>query len=135
VRPSFQQQLDSAIARIPGGSDPNTTWLLQANDGHWGTTDWYHNVIWISPSVPSNRVYDVVVHEWNHLKSVKDYGGNVDAALTAMNRFFGGSDLTGAERAADCMARLDGATWTHYTACDNSSWRAGAARLLRGQQL
>lgn len=130
-----QQRLDQAVARIPGDGAKDATWLLQAKDGFWGTADWYHNVVWVSPRVPANRVYDVAVHEWSHLKSVKAYGGNVDAAVNAMNTYFGGSGLDGAERAADCMARLDGATWTHYTSCQNGRWRAGAARLLAGQQL
>lgn len=130
-----RQRLERAVARIPGGPDPTISWVLEAQEGHWGTADWYRNVIWISPAVPSGHLYDVVVHEWSHLKSVKSYGGDVGAAMTAMNGYFGGTGLEGAERAADCMARLDGATWTHYTGCDDSRWRAGAARLLRGQQL
>jgi hypothetical protein len=137
VRPALtmQQRLAQAIARIPGYRTAEVAWQLQANDGHWGTADWYHDVIWISPRVPANRLYDVVVHEWSHVKSVQDYGGNVDVAVGEMNRYFGGSGLTGAERAADCMARVAGAHWTHYTPCNNSSWRAGAARLLAGGKL
>lgn len=130
-----QQRLDQAIARIPGYQAVGATWLLQANDGYWGTADWYHNVIWISPHVPAARVYDVAVHEWSHLRSVKSYDGNVDLAISEMNRFFGGSGLVGAERAADCMARLNGAGWTHYTSCQNADWRKGAARLLAGRRL
>jgi hypothetical protein len=137
VRPALtmQQRLAQAIARIPGYRTATVAWQLQANDGHWGTADWYHNVIWISPRVPANRLYDVVIHEWSHVKSVQDYGGNVDVAVGEMNRYFGGSGLTGAERAADCMARVAGAHWTHYTPCDNESWRAGASRLLAGGKL
>ncbi|MCW2674434.1 MAG: hypothetical protein JWP14_3023 [Frankiales bacterium] len=137
VRPALtmQQRLAQAIARIPGYRTAAVAWQLQANDGHWGTADWYHNVIWISPRVPANRLYDVVIHEWSHVKSVQDYGGNVDVAVGEMNRYFGGSGLTGAERAADCMALVAGAHWTHYTPCDNKSWRAGASRLLAGGKL
>ena len=130
-----RQRLDAAVARIPGYGTSPVTWLLQANDGHWGTADWYRDVIWISPRVPSGRVYDVVVHEWSHVKSVRDYGGDVNLAVSEMNRYFGGSGLIGAERAADCMARLDGARWTHYTSCADSRWRAGAAQLLAGRRL
>lgn len=130
-----QERVDAAIAKIPGYQATDATWLLQAKDGFWGTADWYHNVIWISPLVPPKNVYDVVIHEWSHLKSVQAYGGNVDLAVSEMNSYFGGSGLTGAERAADCMARLAGAGWTHYTDCHDTSWRAGAARLLAGRRL
>ncbi|MCW2600757.1 MAG: hypothetical protein JWM02_2586 [Frankiales bacterium] len=134
-RPTQRQLLDQAIARIPGYQPGVITWLLQAKDGYWGTADWYHNVIWISPAVPANRMYDVVIHEWSHIKSVQVYGGDVSLAMQEMNRAFGGDNVTGAERAADCMARVRGATWTHYTDCQNSSWRSAASRLLAGQRL
>jgi hypothetical protein len=130
-----QDRLDDAMSRIKGLKTFHVTWRLQSNDGHWGTADWYTDTIWISPRVPANRFFDVAVHEWSHLKSVHDYGGDVNAAVAAMNRYFGGSGLVGAERAADCMARLQGATWTHYTSCGQAYWRHGAARLLAGGQL
>jgi hypothetical protein len=52
-----------------------------------------------------------------------------------MNAWFGGSGLTGPERAADCMAILQGATWTHYTTCTNTHWQAGARLLVSGHRL
>jgi hypothetical protein len=33
------------------------------------------------------------------------------------------------------MARLQGATWTYYTACHKRHWRHGAHRLLNGRRL
>lgn len=132
---SLQQQVDLAAARIRGYRPGTVTWILQSNDGYWGTADWYAHAIWISPTVPTNRVFDVVVHEWSHLQSVVVYGGDVTQAVSEMNRYFGGTDLVGAERAADCMARLQGAAWTHYTPCTDTHWRAGAARLLAGERL
>jgi hypothetical protein len=66
---------------------------------------------------------------------VRPYANDVDAATASMNTYFGGSGLVGAERAADCMALLLGVTWTHYTTCSSSVWRAGAARLLKGEKL
>ena len=92
-------------------------------------------MLYVSPDVPRNRLYDVAVHEWSHELSVLDYNGDVDAATQAMNSWFGGTGLTGAERAADCMAILQGATWTHYTTCTDSRWRAGAKLLVSGQPL
>ena len=129
-----RERLDAALARVPGGG-AGITWVLTANDGHWGTTDWYRDVVYVSPLVPADRLFDVVVHEWGHVVSVRAYGGDVDLAVRQMTRYFGGAGLLGAERAADCIARLSGAGWTHYTACTNADWRAGARRLLAGQRL
>ncbi len=58
-----RQRLDAAIARIPGYQEGDATWILQADDGHWGTADWYRNIIWFSPSVPAKRTYDVAIHD------------------------------------------------------------------------
>lgn len=132
---TVQQELNAAVARIPGHADPKTAWVLTTAYGSWGTADWYRNVVYISPTVPTNRMYDVVIHEYSHLQSVAPYDGQVDAAMSAMNGYFGGSGLTGAERAADCMALLQGATWTHYTPCTDAHWRDGARRLLQGEKL
>jgi hypothetical protein len=121
----------AAVARIPGYRAGSVEWVMTSKYGSWGTADWYRGVVYISPSVPARRMYDVVAHEWSHLVSVRPYA-SVSTATKEMNRVFGGSGLTGAERAADCMARRLGATWTHYTSCDSSAWRAAAVRLLAG---
>ena len=133
--PTGWAPLDSAIARIPNYRPGTARWVVSSRYGHWGTADWYHDTLYISPTVPTAYLYDVAVHEWSHERSVLDYGADVSAAVSAMNRYFGGSGLVGAERAADCMAILQGATWTHYTSCTSSHWRAGAATLLRGRRL
>ena len=128
-------QLDSAIARIPSYRPRSARWVVSSRYGHWGTADWYHDTLYIEPTVPSAYLYDVAVHEWSHELSVLDYNGNVAVAVAAMNHYFGGTGLIGAERAADCMAILQRATWTHYTTCTSTHWRAGAATLLRGHEL
>jgi hypothetical protein len=128
-------RMQQAIARIPGYRAGDAVWLLTSRYGHWGVADLGTGVIYISPSVPAARMYDVVVHEWSHVLSVRDYGGDVNAAVGAMDHWFGGAGLQGAERAADCMARELGAAWTHYTPCPSAAWRAGARRLLAGQRL
>lgn len=133
--PTGWTQLDLAIARIPSYHAGAARWIVSSRYGHWGTADWYHDTLYIEPTVPAAHVYDVAVHEWSHELSVLDYNGNVSAAVAAMDRYFGGSGLVGAERAADCMAILQGATWTHYTSCADQRWRAGAALLLRRQRL
>lgn len=131
-----QQQMMSAVAHIPGYHTGDAAWLLTTAYGSWGTADWYHGKVYISPTVPSDRTYDVVAHEWSHLLTVKDYDGDVEAAKAAMNHWFDASaGLVGAERAADCMARQLGATWTHYTPCTDSHWQAGARALLSGDRL
>ena len=130
-----QQKMMQAVSRIPGYPAGGARWVIADQGSHWGTADWYRGVIYISPSVPDNRMYDVVAHEWSHLLSVKVYNGDVPTATAAMNRVFGGSDLVGAERAADCMARLLGAGWTHYTSCTDPTWRQAAAQLVAGHQI
>jgi len=133
--PTGWRALDLAIARIPTYRPGAAVWLVSTRYGHWGTADWYHATLYVSPVVPTDRVYDVAVHEWSHELSVLDYGGDVDAAVSAMNSVFSGSGLVGAERAADCMALLQGATWTHYTSCEDGAWRRAAAKLLAGGRL
>jgi hypothetical protein len=110
-------------------------WVISSRYGHWGTADWYHATLYIAPDVPTDQLFNVAVHEWSHELSVLDYNGNVAEATQAMNATFGGSGLVGAERAADCMSRLQGATWTHYTTCTDSHWRAAAAKLVDGHRL
>jgi len=132
---SFAVALAEAVARIPTYRPGAARWVVSTKYDFWGTADWYHDVLYVSPDVPRDKLYDVAVHEWSHELSVLDYGGDVDAATKAMNAWFGGSDLVGAERAADCMAILQGATWTHYTTCTNAKWRQGAAKLVAGNQL
>jgi hypothetical protein len=130
-----QQRMMRAVSRLPGYHSGDAVWAISSDWGHWGVADLYHQVAYISPTVPADRMYDVVAHEWSHLLSVQAYGLDVTTAMSAMNSYFGGSDLMGAERAADCMARLLGATWTHYTSCQDSHWRDGARRLLARQRL
>jgi len=133
--PTSWAALNAAIARIPTYHAGASRWIVSGRYGHWGTADWYHDTLYISPTVPAGYLYDVAVHEWSHELSVLDYHGDVDAAVKAMNRYFGGQGITGAERAADCMAVLQGASWTHYTSCTDSRWRAAARALMRGRAL
>ena len=132
---TFTAALMAQVARIPTYRPGMARWVVSRAYDFWGTADWYHDVLYISPDVPRSKLYDVAVHEWSHELSVLDYNGDVAAATDAMNAWFGGSDLTGPERAADCMAILQGATWTHYTTCTDSRWRAGAKLLVSGQPL
>jgi len=132
---SYGAALNNAVARIPTYRAGTVRWVVSRAYAFWGTADWYHGVLYVSPDVPRSKLYDVAVHEWSHELSVLDYAGDVAAATHAMNSWFGGTGLVGAERAADCMSILQGATWTHYTTCTNAHWRAGARLLVTGQQL
>jgi hypothetical protein len=124
-----------AVDRIPGYRAGDATWTITAGLGHWGLADFTGGNIYISPTVPADRMYDVVAHEWSHVLSVRVYGDDWTTAMNAFNAYFGGSGNTGAERAADCMARVLGAQWTHYTPCSDSHWLAGARELLAHQRL
>jgi hypothetical protein len=126
--------LNAAIARIPTYHPGAATWVIK-DTGYWGTSDWYHDIIYISPTVPDDRVFDVAVHEWSHLLSIDDYGGNVNAAIVAMDAWYGADGMMGAEYAADCMAIEQGADWTNYTSCTSTHWRQGAQLLVAGKQL
>jgi hypothetical protein len=130
-----QQLMDRAIARLPGFHPGDARFVLKPGLGNWGLADLGGGIVYISPRVPANRMYDVVAHEWSHVLSVKPYDFDAMAAVDAMNSYFGGTGLVGAERAADCMARILGATWTHYTLCNNDHWRAGARTLLARKAL
>jgi hypothetical protein len=132
---SFKDRMMRAVARIPGYRAGEAEWLVKPGMGNWGMAVMGGSTVWINPDVPADRLYDVVAHEWSHLLMVKDYGGDVMTAVAAANTYFGGTDLAGAERAADCMAKLLGASWTHYTPCTNSAWQAGARRLVARQKL
>jgi hypothetical protein len=130
-----QQRLDRAVAALPNFRTGDAVFVLKPGLGSWGLTDMGAGIVYVSPTVPANRMYSVVAHEWGHVLSAKPYKPDVMAGVTAMNAWFGGSGLTGAERAADCIARILGATWTNYTACNDAHWRDGARKLLAHQQL
>ncbi len=130
-----EQLMRRAINRLPNYRSGVAEFILKPGLSNWGIADLTNGIIYIAPRVPAKRMYDVVAHEWAHVLSMTAYDGDVQAALDAMNAYYGGSGLAGAEKAPDCMARELGATWTHYTSCSKASWRTGARRLLAGQAL
>ena len=126
--------LGQAVSRIPGyGAHRRTRWVLTGKYGHWGATDLASGTVYISPSVPASRLDAVVRHEWAHVLQIRVYG-SASATISGLNAYFGGSGMTGVERAADCMALQLGATWTNYTSCSSASWQRGAAHLLAGRR-
>jgi hypothetical protein len=126
--------LSRAVARIPGYSAHRPTrWVSTSKYGHWGATDLGSGTVYISPSVPASRLDDVVRHEWSHVLAIRVYG-SASATIAGLDAYFGGSGMVGVERAADCMARQLGATWTNYTSCSSAAWQRGAAHLLQGRR-
>ncbi|HEX3708237.1 MAG TPA: hypothetical protein VHV76_16550 [Mycobacteriales bacterium] len=128
----------SAIADLPHYYPGVVHWHLSTSWKHYGTTNWDTNTITISAFTPLTLLYSVVAHEWGHEVQAYDYHGDLWAGVKAMNRHFGGagkSGQRGIEYAADCMAILQGATWTDYTPCRHKAWRSSARRLLEGHKL
>jgi hypothetical protein len=135
VGPTGWPALDAAIARIPGYRSTGITWTVSSRYGHWGATDLATGWIYISPSVSPGLLDSVVRHEYAHILTVRAYAGDWRTAKQAANATFGGTDRMGVERAADCMARALGATFTQYTSCGRVDWQAAAGRLLAGRRL
>lgn len=132
---SASTELQAALDRLPGYRAGDAVFQVRRGLGSWGLANLGTGQVYVSSTVPAHRMYDVVAHEWSHVLSVRAYDGDVTAALAAMNATFGGGGLTGAERAADCMALEVGARWAHYTSCQDDGWRAAARRLLARQPL
>ena len=130
-----QERLMAYVAGIPGYHAGDALWSYKEGLDSWGVAVMGGGTIYLSPSVPEDKLYSVVRHEWSHILSARDYGNNVALAKSEMNRVFGGTGLTGSERAADCMARILGATYTVYTQCTSATWQAAARRLVAGQRL
>jgi len=61
-----------------------------------------------SPGGPADRIYDVFIHEWSQLVSVRDYGFDVPQATAAMNSYFGGSGLVRVPGPVDMPATPEG---------------------------
>ena len=133
--PTGWPALDAAIGRIPGYQPRGITWTVSSRYGHWGATDMATGWIYISPTVSPGVLDSVVRHEYAHIVTVRAYAGDWRTAKQAANLAFGGTGRTGVERAADCMARALGATFTQYTSCGRADWQAAAGRLLAGRRL
>lgn len=120
--------LDRAIAQIPS-YDPNVArWHVQ-DRGYWGAANLDTGDIYIAPRAPVDKLVSIVLHEYGHALAGYLYGGKL-RAQTAADQYFGQIGERGLEIEADCMARVEGATWTWYTPCADSHWRDGARRLL-----
>lgn len=130
--------LRSALQRLPNYFPGIVHWKLSASTKHYGTTNWDTNTITISAFTPLNLLYSVIAHEWSHEIQAFVYRRQFWRVVTVMNKHFGGpgtSGQRGVEYAADCMAILQGATWTDYTSCHDPKWRHEAKRLLHGHPL
>jgi hypothetical protein len=94
--------------------DPNNEakWVFQRNGG-WGASDGHTN--FIDPNVPADKRFSVMVHELSHIKQVEVYG-SLSASAAAMSAIIGASssNVSANEKAADCMALMQGASWMNY---------------------
>ena len=120
--------LDRAIARIPSYDPAVARWHVE-DMGSWGAADLDTGDIYIAPRAPLDKLVSIVLHEYAHALTGYLYGGRWPAQAAA-DRYFGQRGEYGLEVEADCMARVQGATWTWYTPCWNSRWRDGARLLL-----
>jgi hypothetical protein len=124
-----------AVGRIPAyRPGVVSAWVWSDRYGHYGATNLATREVTISPRVPAGLLYSVVVHEYSHALAIWVYGSSASADVALM-RTFGGSAGTARERAADCMAIVQGATWTNYTSCGSSAWRQAARVLVSGRRL
>jgi hypothetical protein len=124
-----------AVGRIPAyRPGVVSAWVWSDRYGHYGATNLATREVTISPRVPTGILYSVVVHEYSHALAIWVYGSSASADVALM-RTFGGSAGTARERAADCMAIVQGATWTNYTSCGSSAWRQAARVLVSGRRL
>ena len=98
------------------------TWIFERNGG-LGASDGKN--IYIDPNVPSDKQFSVMVHEYSHVLQAQVFG-SLSAAADAL----GG--MSGVECSADCMAIMQGATWTNYGCPDDL--RAAATAILAGQR-
>jgi hypothetical protein len=132
---TFEEDLRRAVARIPFYRPGVARWVVQPGLASYGLTNRRTGTVYVSPRVPRRLLYSVVAHEWGHIISTHGYAG-LAAADAAVLKWFGGSSVTEAiEIAADCVARVLGATWTHYTSCADAHRRYGARYLMVGWRL
>jgi hypothetical protein len=130
--------LHHIVGELPSYQPGQVHWRLSLKLGHWGQTDWETHTITISVLVPLGDLYSVVAHEWSHELQAIAYDQQYWPMIRALNRHFGGggkSGMHGTEIAADCMAILQGATWTSYTKCHKAAWRHDARRLVHGHRI
>jgi hypothetical protein len=132
---SFAEELQRAVARIPLYRPGLARWVVWPRLGNYAVTERRSRTVYVSPRVPRRLLYSVVVHEWGHVISTYGYGDLRSADAAVLQWYGGGSAAAAIERAADCVARQLGATWTHYTSCADGHWRLGARYLAVGWRL
>lgn len=133
--PTSWPALNRAIATIPSYRRGVATWVVDNAYGHYGATNLATRQIHIARTVPTSRLFSVAAHEYGHALTAVNYAGNEAAANAGLARYFRSGTTMNREYAADCMAILMGARWTHYTRCGNARWRFAAATLLHGGRL
>lgn len=85
----------------------DSEWL----DGNWGVNRFGTNQITISSAVPDEKIDDVIIHEYEHIKQGRLTNGNYNLAVEAA-----GGTHEDLEIQADEWACTDGATYVYYIA-------------------
>jgi len=58
-------------------ADPDTRWIwahIAKSDGAWGLTWHDSNIVALDVSIPCEKVFSVVAHEWAHTQVTQDWG-------------------------------------------------------------
>lgn len=106
--PAAQSKLAIAQGVFARYGFSNVTYGAGVAQGHYGATSLDSQHIYMDlDRIPAARVASVAIHEYQHIKQARMYGG-YDAVLAHY-----GSTIA-MEQDADRMARADGATWTNY---------------------
>ncbi len=106
--PAVQSKLSIAQGVFARYGFTNVTYGPGVAMGHYGATSLDAQHIYIDlDRIPAERVASVAIHEYQHIKQARMYGG-----YNATVAHYG--SVIAMERAADQMARADGATWTNY---------------------
>ncbi|MGW8431162.1 hypothetical protein ACWGJ9_08560 [Curtobacterium citreum] len=106
--PAAQSKLAIAQGVFARYGFSNVTYGAGVAQGHYGATSLDSQHIYMDlDRIPAERVASVAIHEYQHIKQARMYGG-YDAVLAHY-----GSTIA-MEQEADRMARADGATWTNY---------------------
>lgn len=126
---SFAGRVAAAVAALPGGGHGAVFYPYgHPTESAWGVTNLGTCEAWISPSTPSNRILDVVRHEYGHVLQCRVFGGDT----TELEARIG---MSGIERTADAVALRLGASWVNYTASPADWEWAAADALLAGLRI
>jgi hypothetical protein len=112
------------------GETGKSTWTIDpvSNDTYLGMVP-AADTVRLSPSIPCDKIFDVVNHEWMHLLQEREYPGRVQRAYGGYEQF---------ELVADCGSKILGSDYTPYEtrihACSSKEFES-AARLIEQSEM